>query len=77
MKPEMLDRQKTDYNDLLKAGKVDQIMTDMERTIAQKEIDSRRGNSTDFVEIKGNKSAKIIKNPSYDREFLASGSTSN
>jgi len=61
---------KTDYNDLLKAGKMDQIKADIEHALEQKEIGSGRGGDSKTEPIKDSKAAEIGKNRSDDREIF-------
>ena len=70
MKPEMLDGQKTDYNDLLKAGKMDQITSDIERALGQKEVNLEKPNDQNRDQISQKSDAQKPKIMSEDREIF-------
>ena len=70
MKPEMIDGQKTDYNDLLKNGKLDQIRADIKCAFAQKEVGLVNSNSPQSDQKSLNPNEKTPTSMSAEREIF-------
>ena len=66
----MLDGQKTDYNDLLKCGRMEQIQADIEGVIGQKEVTNKGDDKAVTTKIEPHRHEKIVGSPSTEREIV-------